>query len=71
MNIEITNLPTFDNVLLCYSGRRLQFAIKQGILPTPERLRQVLSKKSKVKRSVLSKAVSLIPKIQSINKLYS
>ena len=62
MNIETTNLPTFDNVLLRYSGRRLQFAIKQGILPSLERLRQVLSKKSKFKKSFLSKQVSLTPK---------
>ena len=65
MNIEITNLPTFDDVLLRYSGRRLQFAIKQGILPTPERLKQVLSKKSKIKKSVLA------AKIQSTNTLNS
>ncbi len=65
MKIEMTNLPTFGDVLLRYSGRRLQFAIKLGILPTPERLKQVLSKKSKVKRSILA------PNIKGINKLYS
>ncbi len=65
MKIEMTNLPTFDDVLLRYSGRRLQFAIKLGILPTPERLRQVLSKKPNAKRPISA------PKTMGINKLYS
>ncbi len=46
MKIEMTNIPTLDDVLLRYSGRRLQFAIKLGILPTPERLGQILSRKA-------------------------
>ena len=60
MKIEITNLPTFDDVLLRYSGRRLQFAIRLGILPTPERLRQVLSRKVKARKPILaSKMLSI------------
>jgi hypothetical protein len=54
MKIEMTNMPTFDDVLLRYSGRRLQFAIKLGILPTPERLSQVLSRKVKAKKPIVA-----------------
>ncbi len=60
MKIEMSNIPTFDDVLLCYSGRRLQFAIKLGILPTPERLGQVLSKKVKAKKPIVASSMMRI-----------
>ncbi|MBC7756544.1 MAG: hypothetical protein H7Z20_07895 [Bdellovibrio sp.] len=50
MKIEMTKAATLDDILNCYSGRRLQFAIKLGILPKPEQLSQVLTKKLKVKK---------------------
>jgi hypothetical protein len=50
MKIEMTNIATVNDVLLCYSGRRLQFAIKLGILPSPEHLSQVFTKKLKVRK---------------------
>ena len=54
MKIEMINIATFDDVLLCYSGRRLQFAIKLGILPTPETLSQALSRKMKAEKPILA-----------------
>jgi hypothetical protein len=70
MRIEMINLPTFDDVLLRYSGRRLQYAIKLGILPTPERLRRVLSKQAEAKKTMAKRPVSA-SKIIGMNKLYS
>lgn len=66
MKIEMTNMPTFNDVLLCYSGRRLQFAIKLGILPTPERLGQVLSR-SVISRKVKAKKPILAPTMVRIS----
>ena len=36
---------SLEDILRCYSGRRLQFAIKMGILPKPENLSRVLKRK--------------------------
>jgi hypothetical protein len=73
MKIEMSNIPTFDDVLLCYSGRRLQFAIKLGILPTPEHLGQVLSKqvfsKKVLSRKVKAKKSILALTMPSANNL--
>lgn len=50
MKIKMASIATVNDVWLCYSGRRLQFAIKLGILPKPENLSQVLTRKLKVKK---------------------
>ena len=36
---------SLEDILHSYSGRRLQFAIKMGILPKPENLSRVLKRK--------------------------
>ena len=46
MNTTLSNAQTLKDILRCYSGRRLQFAIKLGILPKPENLNKVLKKKA-------------------------
>lgn len=46
MKALINNLQSLDDVLRCYSGRRLQFAIKLGILPKPENLDILVKRKS-------------------------
>ena len=40
---------SLEDVLRCYSGRRLQFAIKLGILPEPENLSRVLKIKPRTR----------------------
>lgn len=60
MKIEMINMPTLKNVLHCYSGRRLQFAIKLGILPTPETLSLALSKELKAKKPILASSIMRI-----------
>lgn len=67
MKIEMSNIPTFEDVLLCYSGRRLQFAIKLGILPTPERLDQVLSKQVKVRKPKLASKIMSMSNAQYVS----
>jgi len=57
MKIEINYIESVEDILRSYSGRRLQYAIRMGILPTPEILSQ-LSKKVDSKNR--------IPKSQSI-----
>ena len=46
MKTVINNVQTLKDILCCYSGRRLQFAIRMGILPKPENLNKLLKKKA-------------------------
>ena len=46
MNTTTDNTQSLEDILRCYSGRRLQFAIKLGILPKPENLNKLLKKKA-------------------------
>ena len=46
MKTVIDNVQTLKDILCCYSGRRLQYAIKLGILPKPENLKKLLKKKA-------------------------
>ena len=46
MKTVIDKVQTLKDILCCYSGRRLQFAIKLGILPKPENLKKLLKKKA-------------------------
>lgn len=43
MIIEINCTPSNQDILSYYSGRRLQYAIRMGILPTPENFSLLLS----------------------------
>ena len=49
MKAVVKNTQSLEDILRCYSGRRLQFAIKIGILPKPENLSK-LSKRKASKR---------------------
>ena len=49
MKTVIDNVQTLKDILRCYSGRRLQFAIKLGILPQPENLSRVLKRKTRTR----------------------
>lgn len=45
MNLESKNSAVLD-ALRGYSARQLQFAIRLGILPTPDKLNRILTRKS-------------------------
>lgn len=47
MKLKLNNELSVHEILQGYSGRRLQYAIRVGILPAPEQLGQVLKKGSK------------------------
>ena len=46
MNTTTNNTQSLEDILRSYSGRRLQFAIRMGILPKPENLSKVLKSKA-------------------------
>jgi hypothetical protein len=50
MEFQTSNVASIQELLRCYSGRRLQYAIKLGILPTPESLNQMLKRNVNVVR---------------------
>lgn len=45
MNLQVKNLALVE-ALSGYSTRQLQFAVRLGILPSPDKLSRILSKKS-------------------------
>jgi hypothetical protein len=45
MDLKVKNSALLD-ALRSYSARQLQFAIRLGILPTPDKLNLILSRKS-------------------------
>lgn len=45
MKTEIKYAASIQEILRSYSGRRLQYAIRLGILPTPESLNQLIKRK--------------------------
>ena len=46
MKAAISNTQSLEDILRSYSGRRLQFAIRMGILPKSENLSKVLKSKA-------------------------
>jgi hypothetical protein len=46
MELRVKNRVPPQELLRNYSGRRLQFAIKMGLLPTPESYSQLLKMQS-------------------------
>ena len=46
MKAAISNTQSLEDISRSYSGRRLQFAIRMGILPKPENLSKVLKSKA-------------------------
>ena len=59
MKVETTQIASIQDILPSYSGRRLQYAIRLGILPTSESLTQLLKRKTSsengIKNGVLAK----------------
>ena len=58
MKVEITHIASINEVLSRYSGRRLQFAIKLGIVPTPKSLTQLLKRKINAEKSIKNGAMA-------------
>jgi hypothetical protein len=61
MKIEINYIESVEDVLRSYSGRRLQYAIRMGILPTPEKFSLLLKHQPKTvakQRKAARKAIS-------------
>lgn len=58
MKTETTHIASLQEVLRSYSGRRLQYAIKLGILPTPESLKQLLKRKTKVADGIKNRVMA-------------
>jgi hypothetical protein len=58
MKTEIKHVASIQEVLRSYSGRRLQYAIRIGILPTPESLSQLLKRKANTEKSIKNRAMA-------------
>jgi hypothetical protein len=58
MSNETKHIGSIEDVLRVYSGRRLQYAIRFGILPTPESLKQLLKRKTSTKNGMSNRAMA-------------
>jgi hypothetical protein len=47
MKIESNHALSVDDILLTYSGRRLHYAIRMGILPTPVNFCELVKRQQK------------------------
>jgi hypothetical protein len=52
MRVETKRAVFLEEVLRAYSGRRLQYAIKLGILPKPESFKQLIKRKANTKNGI-------------------
>ncbi len=55
VKLEMINITAMQDILHGYSGRRLQYAIKLGIMPTPERLSLILKRVSSAERALTAR----------------
>ncbi len=55
VKLEMTNITAMQDILHGYSGRQLQYAIKLGIMPTPERLSIILKRISNAERALTAR----------------
>ena len=58
MKTEIKKIVSTEDILSAYSGHRLQYAIKLGILPKPESLKQLLKRKTNAENSIKNGAMA-------------
>jgi hypothetical protein len=58
MRNEIKHIVSVKDFLNVYSGRRLQYAIKLGIVPTPESLKQLLKRKTSTEYGSKNRAMA-------------
>jgi hypothetical protein len=52
MRVEAKHTVYLEEVLRAYSGRRLQYAIKLGILPKPESFKQIIKRKNNAENGI-------------------
>ncbi len=55
MKIEINYIESVEDILRSYSGRRLQYAIRMGILPPPEKFNLLFSRNTKAENKILDR----------------
>ena len=55
VKLEMINIASMQDMLHGYSGRHLQYAIKLGIMPTPERLSLILKRVSSAERALTAR----------------
>jgi hypothetical protein len=58
MKVQTAPIASFEDVTRAYSGRRLQYAIKLGILPTPESLKKLLKRKASSANGIKNRAMA-------------
>lgn len=58
MKVETTHIAYIQDILPSYSGRRLQYAIRLGILSTPESLTQLLKRKTSTENDIKNGAMA-------------
>jgi hypothetical protein len=58
MKVETAHGASIKEILHSYSGRRLQYAIRIGILPTPESLKQLLKRKTSAENVIKNRAMA-------------
>jgi hypothetical protein len=61
MKIKMNDVLSIEDILQIYSGRRLQYAIRMGVLPAPEDFSSSLQHQHKTiakKRNAAKKAIS-------------
>lgn len=72
MKTEIKKIVSTEDILSAYSGRRLQYAIRLGILPKPESLNQLLKRKISTEKFIkdakaVNSAVDVKPVATNLN----
>ena len=58
MGVLTTPIESIEEILSAYSGRRLQYAIKLGMLPTPESLKKLFERKTKTANGINNRAIA-------------
>ena len=71
MKLEMINIASMQDILHGYSGRHLQYAIKLGIMPTPELLSLMLKRISNAERALTARPLEtrLIDRLQIEKRL--
>lgn len=58
VRVQTTPIESIEEILSAYSGRRLQYAIKFGMLPTPESLKKLLERKTNTANGINNRAIA-------------
>lgn len=58
MKSKTAHTVSINEILRSYSGRRLQYAIKIGVLPKPESLKQFIKRKTNAANNINNTAMA-------------